>query len=157
MRGWIRTGLNRCRGDRGSGALEYALIAPVFLAITFLVIQAGLYWAAQNVMNSVADETGRAVRSFQSYGDGYLTQMPSVGQMQGVGQQAVGTAESSVDGGDLANNVALGNLTADPTTRTITVEVTGRPISLLGFDLPLITSKASGTYEGWDQNAVDTP
>lgn len=153
MRGWVRTGLARCRGDRGSGALEYALIAPVFLLIAFTVIQAGLYWAAQNVLNSVADETGRSVRSFQSYGDAYLTQMPSLGQMQGMAQQTIGPAESSVDGGDLANSVVVSSITADPTTRTITVEVTGRPISLLGFDMPQITSEASGTYEGWNPNA----
>lgn len=46
----------RGRGERGTSALEFSIIAPVFLLLIFTIIQAGLYFHARNTAQSASRE-----------------------------------------------------------------------------------------------------
>ncbi|MGJ9414315.1 TadE family protein [Aeromicrobium sp. CF4.19] len=49
-------GRGRRRDDRGTSALEFSIIAPVFLLLIFTIIQAGLYFYARNTAQSASRE-----------------------------------------------------------------------------------------------------
>ncbi len=46
----------RRRDDRGTSALEFSIIAPVFLLLVFSIIQGGLYFYARNTAQSASRE-----------------------------------------------------------------------------------------------------
>ncbi|MEH3032842.1 MAG: TadE/TadG family type IV pilus assembly protein [Aeromicrobium erythreum] len=46
----------RGRSERGTSALEFSIIAPVFLLLIFSIIQTGLYLYARNTAQSAARE-----------------------------------------------------------------------------------------------------
>jgi Flp pilus assembly protein TadG len=48
-----------CVAERGATAVEFALIAPAFLATLFAVIQTTLFLFAQSALQSAANEAGR--------------------------------------------------------------------------------------------------
>ncbi|HVX43781.1 MAG TPA: TadE family protein [Mycobacteriales bacterium] len=138
--------------DRGAGALEFALITPIFITLAFIVVQAGLYWEARNVLDSIADDTGSMVRAGTSYPGVPIDEMPPVDQMTTIAGQRVTEirdAPDGINGGKLARDIALQSVS--PATREdIRVTVTGRCISVLGFfDLPTITVSSEGPYEGF--------
>lgn len=152
----FRRARERCRGDRGAGALEFALIAPMFLALAFLIVQAGLLWEAHNVLNAIANDAGRTARSYQSYPDLDPAQVPDVSRMRTVAGGEVDSLRDTSKGinkGGLAEDIALDTVTVDA-DRTVTVQVTGQSISLLGFHLKQITATSKGSYEGFRPAAV---
>ncbi|WP_374999727.1 TadE/TadG family type IV pilus assembly protein [Aeromicrobium sp. CTD01-1L150] len=55
MRGYQGRSRRR-RDDRGTSALEFSIIAPVFLLLIFTIIQAGLYLYARNTAQSASRE-----------------------------------------------------------------------------------------------------
>lgn len=138
--------------DRGAGALEFALITPIFMALAFMVVQAGLYWEARNVLNAIADDTGSMVRASTSYPGVPIDQVPAADQMSAIATQRVAElrdAPDGINGGKLAHDVALQSV-SPATEQDIRVTVTGRSISVLGFfDLPTITVSSEGPYEGF--------
>ncbi|MDO9379935.1 MAG: TadE/TadG family type IV pilus assembly protein [Nocardioidaceae bacterium] len=46
----------RGRGDSGTSAIEFVIVAPVFLALIFLLVQAGLFFYGRNVAETAARE-----------------------------------------------------------------------------------------------------
>lgn len=136
--------------DGAAGALEYALVVPIFLVLAFMVVQAGLYWEAHNVLNAVADQTGRVTRTHASYPGIPADAMPSVAQLDATAVGAEPRALAALDPGKMASGVRVDSVTVpDPAQRTITVTVSGAPLSILGFGLPRIAASVTGAYEGY--------
>jgi Flp pilus assembly protein TadG len=56
--------LRKARGDRGVASVEFATLALVILALTFIAIQAGYYFHARKVAQSAARHGVEAGRAF---------------------------------------------------------------------------------------------
>ena len=54
--------MRRLSDERGSGAVGFALAFPLFLAVVFLLIQAGMYYQAATVAQSAAQAGYHAAR-----------------------------------------------------------------------------------------------
>lgn len=60
--------LRRMRRDsrKGSAAIEFAMIAPVFFLLIFAIIETGVLFLAGNVLQFAADDAARLVRTGQA-------------------------------------------------------------------------------------------
>src|SRR6185295_6541314 len=57
----------RWRGDeRGSAAVEFAVIAPVFFFLLFVIAETALVFIAEQVMDNAVFETARLIRTGQA-------------------------------------------------------------------------------------------
>jgi Flp pilus assembly protein TadG len=57
---YVRRDISRfCVARRGATAVEFAIIAPAFIAMLFAVIQTTLFLFAQQVLQNAADQAGR--------------------------------------------------------------------------------------------------
>jgi Flp pilus assembly protein TadG len=132
--------------------LEFALITPMFMAIAFMVVQGGLYWEAQNVVDSIATDTGRVVRTYSSYPGLDSDALPTQSQMQTVASQNVTQLAQDphgINAGKLVSAVQAGSV-SPPSWNAIQVTVKARAISVLGFvSLPRISQTVTGPYEGF--------
>ncbi|MGD0559759.1 MAG: TadE/TadG family type IV pilus assembly protein [Streptosporangiaceae bacterium] len=63
VRKWVARRLGRQR-DRGSSAIELALLAPVLLLLTMLIIQFALWFQARQAALASAQEGARIAREF---------------------------------------------------------------------------------------------
>ncbi|MGX4806200.1 TadE/TadG family type IV pilus assembly protein [Bradyrhizobium guangdongense] len=78
---FIRTALGRFRcSRRGSAAVEFALIAPVFIALLFAIIETSLMFLASDYLESINDNAARLIRTGQAQSTypnvgAYLTQV----------------------------------------------------------------------------------
>lgn len=131
-----RTALRRDR-DRGATSLELAFIAPMFLALVFLAIQAGLFFYGRTVAVQAAREGVSQMRLAEDRAE-----------YEAVRAQAEDYTR------DFAANVGQQGL-LDPSVSSryddaegrVWVSVTGRVITLVpGLDLTT-TAEASGTVE----------
>ncbi len=58
------------RDKRGSAAVEFAMIAPLFLMILFAIIESALYFLASEVLESATQKTARLVLTGQAQSAG---------------------------------------------------------------------------------------
>lgn len=122
-----RTGAHGCR-DRGATAIGWAITMPVFLVLVMTIIQAGFFFHARDVALSAA-QVGVAQARTVTGGDG-------------AGKAAA--FANSVGGNTLTGVRASTTLTRS----TVTVTVTGQPLSLVpGVRLPAITASANAPRE----------
>jgi Tfp pilus assembly protein PilW len=64
-----RRGTSRSRG-RGQSLVEFALVAPIMIAVIGAIVQFGVVFWAQNTLTQVVRDTGRwSATHFQSTGD----------------------------------------------------------------------------------------
>jgi Flp pilus assembly protein TadG len=116
----------RRRGDAGVSAVELAVVAPALIGLIFLVIQAGLYLYARNVVDSAARY---GVRTTREYNPNFTTQ-----DFENNGQQAAETYAHQIAGKAVSDVAATAN--RDELNNRVTVTVTGKSISLIpGFDV----------------------
>jgi Flp pilus assembly pilin Flp len=54
------------RNRRGSAAVEFALVAPMFFALLFAIIETGIMFFASQVLESVTQDAARAVMTGQA-------------------------------------------------------------------------------------------
>src|SRR6202040_3159169 len=54
------------RNRRGSAAVEFALIAPVFFALLFAIIETGLMFFASQVLETVTQDSARMIMTGQA-------------------------------------------------------------------------------------------
>jgi Flp pilus assembly protein TadG len=83
MVGAVRRWLNRRRlfvGDRGSSAIELALLAPALLILTMLIIQFALWFQARQAALASAQDGARTARTIAFNDPGW--QGPAVSQAQ---------------------------------------------------------------------------
>jgi Flp pilus assembly protein TadG len=59
------------RNRKGSAAVEFALVAPVFFALLFAIIETGLMFFASQILETVAQESARQIMTgqFQAAGN----------------------------------------------------------------------------------------
>lgn len=126
--------------DRGSTALELAIIAPALLALIFFSLQAAFFFYGRAVATQAAREGVSQLR---------LAEDPDTyGVLQGPALERTERFASSVGGAGLVGPTATSAYLeqADGTAR-VSVTVTGSVITLVpGLDLTA-TAEASGTVE----------
>lgn len=128
----------RVRGDRGVSSIELAVIAPSLLFLIFLVIQAGLFFYARSVALQAAREGVSQLRLAQ-------TQVDCAGMSGRVESNTsafaakIGALQDVTTHGDCGRYRAGGG-------STVTVQVRGNAISLLGITLP-VSQSATGQVE----------
>ena len=54
------------RNGRGSAAVEFALVAPVFFALLFAIIETGIMFFASQVLETITQESGRMILTGQA-------------------------------------------------------------------------------------------
>lgn len=113
------------RCERGTSALEFSIIAPVFLLLIFTIIQAGLYFHARNTAQSAAREGVSYLRLAGNNSD------PNA---------FISAAEDVSEGyaakiGRLKNVTAVG--TIDTKTGRVTMFVAGEVVLPLGGDVEI--------------------
>jgi Flp pilus assembly protein TadG len=63
----IRTAWRRLRRNRrGSAAVEFALVAPMFFALLFAILETGMMFFASQVLETVTQDAARAVMTGQA-------------------------------------------------------------------------------------------
>jgi Flp pilus assembly protein TadG len=68
----VRNILHRFRRNRrGSAAVEFALVAPVFFALLFAIIETAIVFFAGQVLESVAQDAARMILTGQAQTSGY--------------------------------------------------------------------------------------
>lgn len=116
-------------GDGGYTVLEAAIVLPVMIVLTMLVIQYALWWHAQHVVEAAAQDGLRAARSYQS--------TPAAGQaaarqyLRQVAPRLLQRPQVSVSS----------------TPATLTVSVRADVLPLLAFGRLQVQAAASGPLE----------
>lgn len=136
-----RGGTGRPGGrDRGSAALELAIVAPTLLALIFFSLQAAFFFYGRAAASHAAREGVSQLRLAED--------LATYSQLQGPALQRTERFASSVGGAGLVEPRATSTYEegADGTAR-VTVTVTGRVITLVpGLNLTA-AADASGTVE----------
>lgn len=109
--------------DRGTSAVEFSIIAPIFLLLIFTIIQAGLYFYSVNTAQSASREGVSYLRlaGNNSDPDAFITAAEDVTE---------GYASKI---GRLKDVTAVGNI--DTTTGRVTMLVIGTVVLPLGGDV----------------------
>ncbi|HEY1608007.1 MAG TPA: TadE/TadG family type IV pilus assembly protein [Paraburkholderia sp.] len=66
------------RGQRGATTLEFALILPFFLLVVFMIIELGLAFVAQTMLDNAARDGARQLRIGTLSGTSYATALTAV-------------------------------------------------------------------------------
>ncbi|AKU18065.1 TadE family protein [Luteipulveratus mongoliensis] len=122
--------------ERGSTALELAIIAPVLILLIFVTIQAALFFYGRSVALSAAREGVSQLR---------LAQDPGAYQAMR-GQVMVSTERYASQVGGQALRQPSASSTYDDGAGKVHVKVKGKVISLVPWDWS-ISQEASGTVE----------
>ncbi|MFI2373171.1 TadE/TadG family type IV pilus assembly protein [Streptomyces sp. NPDC018833] len=123
----------RWSDDRGDAAIEMAIIFPVVVLFTLVVVQASVWYYAKQIALTAAREGVQAATAYQS--------------TDGAGSARARVVLDRVAGDSLLDP---GVSTAGSSAERVTVTVTGRAPSLLpGVDGITITQSASGARERW--------
>ena len=68
----VRKALRRFRRNRrGSAAVEFALVAPVFFALLFAIIETAIVFFASQVLETVTQDSARMIMTGQAQNAGY--------------------------------------------------------------------------------------
>ena len=134
----------RARRERGTSALEFSIIAPVFLLLIFTIIQAGLYLYARNTAQSAAREGVSYLRLAGNNSDP---------------RSFVNAAEDVTEGyatkiGRLKNVTAVGSI--DTKTGRVTMLVIGDAVLPLGGSVE-IQQSSEATLEQFRGDTRDSP
>ncbi len=137
-------------GERGSTALEFAVLSVAFLMLVFLVVQAALYYHARNVIKAEAEGVARALRAYPATATGPLRdQVPSPGQVQALAEtEAINQWRILDNSGDTTSAPQVQAEVVD--YDQVRVSVAAKPIMILpglfGGDLE-IRATAGGPFE----------
>lgn len=93
------------RSRRGSSAVEFAIVAPVFLAMTFSTFEVGWYYFVNSNLDAALVSAARYIRTGQAQAEGYTSQDDADLFLENV----------------VCNNIRY--LSADECFRKVTVEV----------------------------------
>jgi Flp pilus assembly protein TadG len=70
---WIKRLLRFRIARRGSAAIEFAIVAPIFVGLLISVLETGIFFFAQNILQAAAVQVGRLILTGQAQTGG-LTQ-----------------------------------------------------------------------------------
>ncbi|RYJ05082.1 MAG: pilus assembly protein [Actinomycetales bacterium] len=122
------------RGERGTSAIEFSIIAPVFLLLVFTIIQTGLYFYARNTAQSAAREGVSYLRLAGNNSD------PR--SFRGGAEQLTESYATKL--GRLKNVTAVG--TIDEKTGRVTMTVVGDVVLPLGGNVS-VSQSSQATLE----------
>jgi Flp pilus assembly protein TadG len=133
--------------------VEYALLTPVFLVLTFLIIQAGMYYYARNVAQSAAEDAARSARATVptpgEIADPNQQVFPTDDQLQQRAEQGFNSTLTALDprGGFFQNRSVVAD--GDAATGLVSIDVRGTSINLLPHFFPTmdIHARAGGSVE----------
>lgn len=131
-------------GERGTSAVEFAIVAPIFLLLIFTVIEGGLYFQARNTAQSAAREGVSYLRLAGNNSD------PGA-FIAGAEQVTVGFAS---DVGRLQNVTAVGRI--DTKTGRVDMLVVGEVVLPLGGSVQ-VQQTAEATLEQFRGDTRDGP
>src|SRR6516165_3091353 len=67
----LRSALRRFRGNRrGSAVVEFALVAPMFFALLFAIIETALMFFASQVLETITQNSARVILTGQAQAQG---------------------------------------------------------------------------------------
>jgi Flp pilus assembly protein TadG len=119
--------------ERGSATLEIAILGPAILALTFTVVQAGLWFYARSLALAAAEEGVTAARAYAA--------TPIVGTMRA-------HAFLSQQAGDSLTAARVAS--TGTTATTVRITVTGQALSILpGVPGPAVTQSAQAQREAF--------
>lgn len=128
-RGLVRRALDRRRADDGYTVLEAALVLPVMVFLTMLVIQYALLWHGRHVAEAAAREGLQAASAYRS--------TPAAGQ----------SAAAEYLHKVAPHLLQRPSVTASGAAGSVTVSVHAVVPSLLGFAQLSVTETATGPVE----------
>src|ERR1700720_2101286 len=68
----VRNALRRFRRNRrGSAAVEFALVAPVFFALLFAIIETAMMFFASQVLETITQDSARMILTGQAQAGGF--------------------------------------------------------------------------------------
>jgi Flp pilus assembly protein TadG len=136
------------RSDRGASVVEFAIIMPAFLILLFLLIQAGLYYHAVNVTQSVATTTAREMRAYTGTSGGATVRDLRQNCDQAVANQKAVAAWEALDANHTASRPAA-TVNCIPGINQVEVVVQAHSVNLLPGIFPQldITARAQGPAE----------
>jgi Flp pilus assembly protein TadG len=111
----LKTARARMREDsrRGSAAIEFARIAPVFLRFLCGLIETGVLFFAQSTLNNAIEDAAREVRTGQLKGDITAEQM----------KEAVCSSIASSPAGTPSDEASTGLMSWETCTTTLQVDM----------------------------------
>jgi Flp pilus assembly protein TadG len=62
-----------CRNRRGSAAIEFALVAPVFLALLFAILETGIIFFADQYLETLTQDGARVILTGQAQNGNYTS------------------------------------------------------------------------------------
>ena len=146
------------RGERGSTALEFAVLSVAFLLIVFFVVQAALYYHARNVVKAEAEGAARAVRAYPATATGPLRyEVPPPDRVRQLARDEAAKQWRILDnGGDTTSAPEADAEVVD--FNQVRVTVSAKPILILpglfSGDLK-ITATAGGPFEVFKRSGED--
>lgn len=140
MRSTLRGTLRRLRSDRGASAVEVAILAPVLILVSMLIIQFALWFDATHAALAAAQEGDRVAR------ENAFTNAATY-------QTAAATIAMNYYHGlntSVLSDVSVTKVVLDQATNTVSVTVSGRLNGI--FPLP-VSETVSGPVECFRTNA----
>jgi Flp pilus assembly protein TadG len=140
LRSTLRDTLRRLRSDRGASAVEVAILAPVLILVSMLIIQFALWFDATHAALAAAQEGDRVAR------ENAFTNAATY-------QTAAATIAMNYYHGlntSVLSNVSVTKVVLDQATNTVSVTVSGRLNGI--FPLP-VSETVSGPVECFRTNA----
>ncbi len=143
----------RAAPERGTSAVEYAVLTPVFLVLCFLIIQAGMYYYARNIAQSAAEDAARSARATQATRsdiDNPLGQsFPSPAELQARAQAGYDNTLNALDPNQSFFRGGSVQAQGDENSGLVTIDVRGHSVNLLPHFFPTmdIHTRAGGSVE----------
>lgn len=126
----LRFVMSRTGAERGDGPVQAAILAPMVIALSLLMVQGGIYYHARTIAVNAAQVGVESSRAYNS----------SAGAGQAAAQSYLGTTGSSA--------FSTVNISSSRSATTATVTVSARTASMLpGVSLPMINARAQAPVE----------
>ncbi|MGG8410352.1 TadE/TadG family type IV pilus assembly protein [Streptomyces sp. 12297] len=131
LAGAVRARVGRA-GDRGESSIQMAIVFPVVILVTVIVVQAAMWVYARNIALTAAREGVSAARTYQA-------------------PEGAGAARARETLGRIAGDSLTGSQVATSSTGTeVRVTVTGQAPSLIpGLSGMSVSQSASAPRERW--------
>jgi Flp pilus assembly protein TadG len=117
--------VRRTRGERGTMALELAILAPIMLMLFMFLLACGRYYQTSSLLENAAREGARAASQSRSAGDAQARLNDAVDRAAG---QAVESCKSSASG-----TITTGFSAGETLSVEVSCTINYRDLGLLGL------------------------
>jgi Flp pilus assembly protein TadG len=147
----------RADRERGAGAVEYAILVPVFLVLAFMIIQSAMYYYARNVAQSAAEDAARSARATPASDadkkDPFNQRFPTDPELQERAATGFANTLNALDPRGSFFQRGTVEAHGDVGTGLVNVDVRGSSVNLLPHFFPTmdIHARAGGSVEIFKQ------